>query len=495
MLTPLLAVALTQLSPRPNIIVVFSDDHARSAISAYGSRTAQTPGIDRLAHEGAIFRRHYTSNPICAPSRATLLTGKLSHKNGHRDNAATFDGSQPTLPKLLRQADYESAFIGKWHLVSKPTGFDHWEVLPGQGDYYHPRFITERGQHVESGYVTDLITKKALKWIREKRAGPFFLVVGHKAPHRPWVPNASQLTSAVKHYPEPVTLRTNHEGLCSAARTVTMSIEKDLTQAVDLTVGVAPGRLTPAEQTEWLARSGPADRAYLDRISTGSDLLGANYQRYMRQYLAAAQWVDTSVSEILQELDRSGRSKDTIVIYASDQGFFLGENGWYDKRWFYEPSAGTPLLIRGPGVANVDVSAITSNVDLAPTILELAGLEPSADMQGTSLLPLARGGAMKTKPAYGHFYESDDSNHKAPKYVAIVTERYKIIYYYELNEWEIFDLKNDPNEAKNLWTTGLARQVRAELIRKLLARQRELKEDGSIIRLVEEAVRSAHRNS
>lgn len=419
-----------------------------------------------------------------------MLTGKFSHTNGHKDNASTFNGSQLTLPTILREAGYESAFIGKWHLVSNPTGFDHWEVLPGQGDYYHPRFITKDGQHVESGYVTNLITEKALKWINTPRNTPFLLVVGHKAPHRPWIPHLSQLSAKVVSFPEPATLRTSYEGLCSAARTVTMRIDRDLEPAGDLTAGVAPGRLTPPEQKEWLDLSSRADREYADKARTGSDLLGANYQRYLRQYLGAAQWVDTSVSNILDELDKSGRSNDTIVIYASDQGFFLGENGWYDKRWFYEPSAGTPFLIRGPGIRNLEVTSVTSNEDVAPTIVELAGLKPPQAMQGRSLLPLAQGRPILAKPAYGHFYESEDSDHKAPKYVAIATDRFKIIFYYQLKEWEIFDLHTDPNETRNLWPSGVSGTVRAELVRKLLARQREVGEEAAIIKLVEEGTRT-----
>jgi arylsulfatase A-like enzyme len=268
-----------------------------------------------------------------------------------------------------------------------------------------------------------------------------------------------------------------------------MRIDRDLKPAGDLTVGVAPKRLSPTEQKEWLELSSRADWEYEERATSGSDLLGANYQRYMRKYLGAAQWVDTSVSDILSALDKSGRSKDTIVIYASDQGFFLGENGWYDKRWFYEPSAGTPLLIRDPGIWKTEVKSVTSNVDVAPTIVELAGLKPPKEMQGSSLLNLAKGKPLETAPAYGYFYESEDPDHKAPKYVAIVTDRYKVIFYYELNEWEIFDLKTDPHETRNLWPSSVSRTVRAELVRKLLARQRNVKEDVAIIQRVKEAAR------
>ena len=485
-LTAVLALTLAQQSVQPpNIIVIFSDDHARQAISAYGSKLARTPGIDRLAKEGTIFRRHYTSNPICAPSRATLLTGKYSHANGHKDNASTFDGSQETLPKLLRQAGYESAVIGKWHLESKPVGFDHWEILPGQGDYYNPRFLTQDGDRNESGYVSNVITEKALAWMGARRERPWFLLIGHKAPHRTWVPRMDQLKEPIIRYAEPPTLRSTLDTLCSAAKTVTMNLARDLRTKEDLMIRYAPPRLSQAEQKQWLQLTEPADKAYEDELRTQADPLGTNYQRYLRHYLEAAQGVDDGVSTVLDYLDKHGLAKNTIVIYASDQGFFLGENGWYDKRWFYEPSAGTPLIIRGPGVKKQDISQITANVDLAPTVLDLAGVKPPKAMQGASLLPLTRGIRMATLPAYGHFYESEDGDHKAPQYVSLVTDRFKIIFYYQLDEWEIFDLESDPNETKNLWPSGVSRTIRSELVRKLVARQRQLNEEPQYIRMTE----------
>lgn len=485
-LTAVLALTLAQQSVQPpNIIVIFSDDHARQAISAYGSKIARTPALDRLAKEGTLFRRHYTSNPICAPSRATLLTGKYSHVNGHKDNASTFDGSQETLPKLVKQAGYDSAFIGKWHLESKPVGFDHWEILPGQGDYYNPRFLTPSGDRTESGYVSDVITAKSIDWMKARAGRPWLLLMGHKAPHRTWMPRVSQVDAPLVRFPEPPTLRSTLDSLCSAAKTVSMSVGRNMRTREDLMVRYAPPRLSKAEQEAWLKASDPADTAYERELQASGDLIGVNYQRYLRQYLHAAQAVDDSVAEVLAYLDKSGLAKNTIVIYASDQGFFLGENGWYDKRWFYEPSAGTPLIIRGPGVKQHSISQVTANVDIAPTILDFAGLLPNKEMQGSSLRPLTRGEKMSTPPAYGHFYESEDGDHKAPQYVSLVTERYKIIFYYQLDEWEIFDLKSDPNETRNLWSGGVDRSVRAELVRKLIARQRQLKEEPKYIAMTE----------
>lgn len=472
---------------RPNIVVIFSDDHARAAISAYGSKLIQTPGIDRLAKQGVLFERHYTSNPICAPSRATLLTGKFSHRNGHKDNISTFDGSQMTLQKALQAAGYETAALGKWHLKSNPTGFDHWEIVPGQGDYQNPRFLTEAGEHTEQGYVTDLITKKALDWVRKPRTKPFFLFVGHKAPHRNWIPRMSDLSLYQDAaYPEPPTLRTDYATLCSAAKTVNMRIDRDMRPKEDLLVNYAPPRLSEPEQEEWRKLMAPQDDSYRAALEGSKDILGTNYRRYLQSYLRCVKAVDDSVSTLLDALDL----KNTIVVYASDQGFFLGENGWYDKRWFYEPSAGTPLIVHVPGVTPHRVAEVTSNVDVAPTLLQYAGVPIPSEMQGRSLLSFGKGVGPKP-PAYGHFYESDDPDHKAPQYVAIATGRHKIIFYYQLQEWEIFDLQTDSRETRNLWPGGLARATRSELIRKLIARQREVQEEPEYIRLTEEAARRA----
>lgn len=493
------AAALLQIAPRPNIVMIFSDDHARQAISAYGSTLVETPNLDRLAQEGLRFDRHYTANPICAPSRATLLTGKYSHGNGIRDNASVFDGTQDTFPKMLREAGYRTAVIGKWHLASEPTGFDHWDILPGQGAYYNPDFLTPRGKTTERGYATEIVTRKALDWLRTNDKGPFFLLVGHKTPHRTWIPGPKQMSLfSDRTYPEPPTLRTDYATLTSAARTVRMRLDEHIRPAEDLLVDFVPPRMDGAQRALWQAAMAKQDEAYKRALAQSGDLLGTNYQRYLRDYLRCVAGLDESVGEIYGYLRSEGLLKNTVVIYASDQGFFLGENGWYDKRWFYEPSAGTPLVIRPPGEGRQarQVPSLTSNVDLAPTILELAGVDVPDSMQGVTLAPIVAGKTIESGEitVYGHFYESDDPDHKAPKYVAIATARHKLIFYYELGEWEMFDLRTDPHETRNLWSDGATNAVRSELVRKLLAKQRELQEEPEVVRVTKRAASAARRD-
>ena len=476
--------------------MIFSDDHARQAISAYGSQLIATPGIDGLAKEGVRFDRHYTTNPLCAPSRASLLTGKYSHMNGIKDNGSAFDGSQETFPKLLQGAGYRTAIIGKWHLVSKPTGFDDWEVLPGQGDYYNPRFLTPKGAAVEHGYVTEIITEKALNWIGHQKDKPFFLLVGHKAPHRNWMPGPTQMTLFNdRNFLEPPTLRTNYDGLSSATKTVQMRLDKNLLPAEDLLVDYVPPRMDASQQATWKKGMTPQDAVYRRMLAETGDLLGTNYQRYLKEYLRCVAGVDDSVSQIYGYLEKKMLLRNTVVIYGSDQGFFLGENAWYDKRWFYEPSAGTPLIVRPAGSAKTSrvVTSLTSNIDIAPTLLELAGVTPPKTMQGNSLALLLNGRREDTGESvvYGHFYESEDGDHQAPKYVAITTIRHKLIYYYELKEWEIFDLSRDFAETKNLWSGGVSHFILVELLRKLLASMRDLKEEPGLIRQVETAAKAA----
>lgn len=494
MLLLLAAAAVWQPLAKPNIVLILADDHARQAISCYGSKLIRTPSIDALAAQGIRFDRFMTANPICGPSRATLLTGKLSHINGFRDNVSMFDGSQETFPQRLQAAGYETAVIGKWHLSSDPTGFDHWEVLPGQGAYYNPEFLTPAGKTSEHGYVTEIITEKAGQWLSNRGSRPFYLQIGHKAPHRSWAPGPSQTgLYADAVFPEPPTLRTDHANLVSAARTVRMRIDRDLRPAEDLWVDKAPPRLDAEQQAAWTKAMASQDLTYHRRLAETGDLMGSNFQRYMTNYLRCVAAVDDSVGRTMQTLRKLNLLENTIVIYVSDQGFFLGENGWYDKRWFYEPSAGTPLIVRPAGGLSKPraVPSVTSNVDLAPTILEMAGLPASREMQGRSLASLLNPipGSLASVPAYGHFYESDDPDHKAPKYVAIATERHKLIYYYELKEWELFDLASDPIETRNLWAERNAGRVRAEMVRKLLRRMREVHEESRLIRAAEESAR------
>lgn len=488
MLGLLAAAAVWQPFPHPNIIMIFSDDHARQAISAYGSSLIETPAIDRLAHEGVRFDRHYTTNPLCAPSRAALLTGTYGHVNGIVDNASTFDGSQPTFPKMLQAAGYDTAVIGKWHLGSNPTGFNHWNVLPGQGAYYNPEFLTPTGRVTEHGYVTDLITQKALRWLDQPRDRPFFLLVGHKAPHRNWLPGPKDIERFNdRTFPEPPTLRTDYASLTTAAKSVLMRLDRDLSASNDLMVDSVPPRLDGLQRDVWQRAMAPQDSRYKAELSRTGDLLGTNYQRYLKHYLRCVAGVDRSVGEIYDHLQARGMLKNTVVIYASDQGFFLGENGWYDKRWFYEPSSGTPLIVRpaNGSPATRAIQSLSSNVDLAPTILDLANVRVPKHMQGVSLAPTIsdRAGGTGEAAVYAHFYESDDGDHQAPKYMALTTARHKLIFYYELKEWELFDLRTDPHETHNLWPDQAAPTIRSELVRKLIERQTSLKEEPEMIRL------------
>lgn len=485
-----MALAMGQAAP-PNIVVVFSDDHARAAISAYGSKLIQTPALDRLAREGVRFDRHTTGNPLCAPSRASLLTGKHSHANGHKDNTTSFDPSQPTFPKMLQKAGYETAVVGKWHLVSNPTGFDFWEVLPGQGAYYNPEFITPSGRLRRQGYSTEIITERALDWLRQPKTKPFFLLVGHKAPHRQWAPGPNEYALFQNTtFAEPPTLRTDYASLNSEAKTVLMRIDKHLRIRNDLLVGFPPPGLNAEQTARWKQSFDAQDAAYRSRLERTGDLLGTNYQRYLQNYLRCVAAVDKSVATLMDELDRHGLAQNTVFVYASDQGFFLGENGWYDKRWFYEPSAGTPLLVRVPGGRPSVVSQVTSHVDLAPTILDWARVPVPADMHGRSLVPLLRGGNEERPAAYGHFYESNDDDHKVPKWVGVTTSRHKVIYYYELGEWELFDLQSDPLERHNLWLTSPV-GLKREMMRLLQTRQKELGEEPWIRSRVDAAIRAA----
>jgi len=480
----MIALAVAALLPAapPNVLVIFSDDHARAAISGYGSAIARTPGVDRIIREGVRFDRHYTANPLCAPSRATLLTGKHSHINGHKDNTTTFDASQPNIAKMFQANGYATGAFGKWHLVANPTGFDDWSVLPGQGAYFNPDFITPEGRHRETGYASSLITDKAIGWLEKNQQKPFFLYVGHKAPHRNFEPPIEKVgVDEDKRYPEPGDLRTDYRTLNSGARRALMRIDLHLRRDTDLLVDYASPRMTPEQRTRWKQASRAPDAAYRESLKT-KDLMGANFQRYMRNYMKTAEAMDDGIVRILDYLDKSGLAKNTIVVYASDQGFFLGEKGWYDKRWFYEPSAGTPLAIRVPGMKHRTVDSVTGNVDVAPTLLDLAGISVPSDMQGTSLKPLLDGKRMR-RNAYGHFYESDDGDHKVPKYVAYVEDRYKVMYYYELDEWELFDLVRDPSESVNRWSTDpkLAQAMR----KKLAAKMREVRDDPALIAKVE----------
>jgi arylsulfatase A-like enzyme len=459
--------------PRPNILFLFSDDHSVAAISAYGSRVNATPNLDRIAAEGMLFRNAFVTNAICAPSRAVILTGKYSHRNGQLTNEETFDGSQQTFPKLLQGAGYQTALFGKWHLGSEPTGFDRWEVLIGQGPYYNPPMITPSGIREHQGYTTDVITELALDWLNGGRdpAKPFLLMLQHKAPHRYWDPGPDHLTLYDEvTIPEPPTLFDDWSGKGTAAKRQTMTIARDLDER-DLKL-VPPEELTPEQLERWEAAYGPKNAAFREAGLEGDDLVRWKYQRYVKDYLRAVASVDDNVGRVLDFLDASGLSRSTIVVYASDQGWFLGEHGWFDKRFMYEESLRFPLLVRWPGVVapGSESPAMVSNLDLAETFLDAAGVSVPGDMQGESLRPLLEGKAPSDwrLSFYYHYYEYPGW-HDVARHYGVRTETHKLIHFYTLGEWELYDLESDPDELRNAYDDpangGLVKDLKAELER------------------------------
>lgn len=459
---------------RPNILFIFTDDHAAHAIGAYGSKINRTPNMDRLAREGMLFRRCYVANSICGPSRAVILTGKYNHLNGFLINGDTpFNGAQQTFPKLLRQAGYQTAIVGKWHLISTPTGFDHFDVLIGQGPYYNPRMKTtdENGRVVvrdHVGYTTDIITDKTLAWLREARDPdqPFLLMYQHKAPHREWAPNLKHINlfddAAI---PEPETLWDDYAGRASPARNQAMTVANHLTRR-DLKLDQGPPNLTPEQRREWEAKYGPKNEAFRQANLQGEALVKWKYQRYIKDYLRCVHSVDENLGRVLQYLDESGLADNTVVIYSSDQGWYLGDHGWYDKRWMYEESLVMPLLVRWPGTAaagsvNED---IVSNLDFAETFLDIAGAPIPEDMQGRSLVPLLRGRTPEDwrKSFYYHYYEYPGA-HSVARHYGVTTGRHKLIHYYQLGEWELFDLANDPHELHSVYAQPEYASVQRDL--------------------------------
>ncbi len=452
---------------RPNLVFVFADDHAFQAISAYDGRLNRTPNIDRLADEGMRFDRCFVGNSICAPARATVLTGLHSHGNGVIDNRAVFDGSQRTMPKLLQAAGYQTAVIGKWHLKSEPTGFDHWEVLIGQGPYYNPPLRTPGGVVRHEGYTTEIITDRTLRWLREDRdpERPFLLMMQHKAPHRNWQPGEKELhLFEGVDIPEPATLFDDWSGRASAAAEQEMTVARHMSD-FDLKLK-PPNNLTPAQAATWEAAFGPRNAAFRADPPTGEARTRWQYQRYLKDYLRVIDAVDRSVGELLAALEELGLAEDTAVVYSSDQGFYLGEHGWYDKRWMYEESFRTPLMVRWPGVVEAGSvnTALSQNIDFAPTLLALAGVIPPADMHGESLVPLLRGEAPPDwrRSLYYHYYEFPGV-HAVARHRGVRTDRYKLIHYYQKGEWELFDLQVDPMELRSLADDPPHAAVRAEL--------------------------------
>ena len=465
----------------PNIVFVFSDDHAYQAIGAYGSKVNETPNIDRLAKEGMRFDRCLVPNSICGPSRATVLTGKHSHRNGFFNNTNNrFDGAQTTFPQLLRKAGYQTALIGKWHLVSNPTGFDHWEILPGQGRYYNPPMIQNGKRVASEGYVTDIITDRTLGWLKRRDPKkPFLLMCQHKAPHRGWEPNLKHLAlyDGVK-FAEPATLFDDFSGRGKAEKTQDMTIAKTM-DIRDLKL-TPPPALTPKQRKAWDAYYEPLNETFRKAKPTGKDLVRWKYQRYMHDYLACVASVDESVGRVLDYLKAEGLDKNTIVVYSSDQGFYLGEHGWFDKRWIFEESLRTPLLVRWPGVAPPGsvCKDIVSNLDFAETFLEAAGVAVPAEMQGRSLVPVLKGETPKDwrKSFYYHYYEYPGP-HDVRRHYGVVTARYKLVHFYEpdMDYWELFDREKDPHELRSVYGRKEYAETQRDLEKELARLRIELK--------------------
>lgn len=464
---------------RPNILFIFTDDHAVNAISASRSRlagVAPTPNIDRLAHEGAYFVNSFCANSICGPSRATVLTGKHSHLNGFmRNTAKGFDQSQWTVAKALQASGYNTAVIGKWHLNSTPVGFDHWEILPGQGNYYNPVFLQQDGsQRQFNGYCTDLVTDKAIAWLQSRNGNePFFLMCQHKAPHRTFSPALRHLGSFDEaEIPEPDTLFDDYLNRSSTLAGNEMEIDRHFDWAYDVklrkdergdVVLPAPdrygtpeySRMTPEQKREWDAYFGPHNREFLARFASGAmtheELVRWKYRRYMQNYLSTVKAVDESVGRLLQYLDDNDLTDNTVVIYSSDQGFYLGEHGWYDKRWMFEESFRMPFLIRWPGVVKAGrrPEELIQNIDYAPTFLQLAGLDVPSEVQGRSILPILQDRLVEWRDSlYYAYYELGE--HAVPQHFGVRTADHKLIHFPVSGEWNLFDLQRDPQELRSV---------------------------------------------
>jgi arylsulfatase A-like enzyme len=467
----------------PNIVFIFSDDHAYQAVSAYGHplKLNQTPNIDRIAKGGMRFDRCLIPNSICGPSRACILTGKYNHMNRFYDNSRSkFDGTQVTFPKLLQKAGYQTAIIGKWHLVSDPTGFDHWHILPGQGIYYNPPMIKNGVQARQTGYTTDVITDLSLDWLKNRdKTKPFLLMCQHKAPHREWAPALRHLGhDQDRNYPEPDTLFDDYAGRGKAEKNQDMTLEKTFTP-LDAKLRY-PAGLTDAEKKEWDKYYQPRNEAFTKANLSGKELVRWRYNRYLHDYLGCIKAVDEGVGKILDYLDQDGLSDNTIVVYMADQGFYLGEHGWFDKRWIFEESLRTPCLIRWPGVTKPGstTNVITSNIDWAPTFLAAAGVPVPAEIQGRDMKGVLKGEppADWRKSFYYHYYEYPGP-HSVAKHYGVVTDRYKLVRFYEkeFDYWELFDREKDPKELVSFYGKAEYATVQKELETELARLRKELK--------------------
>ena len=480
------------ITQKPNIIFIMADDHAYQAISAYGGPLKDvppTPNIDRIANSGMRFNQCMVTNSICGPSRATIFTGKYSHKNGFIDNTmgSKFDFSQNSFPKELQKAGYKTAVIGKLHLGGTPTGFDYYDILPGQGNYYNPTFINQQGKYKVEGYATEIIADKTIDWLKSVKDStkPFMVMMWQKAPHRPWEPGPNELGMYENTvFPEPETLFDDYESREPASLN-NMSIANSMYLDRDLKISDKPRNGLNEEQlAKWNEVYKPINEKFKKDNLQGKDLVRFKYQRYMRDYMACISSVDKSVGKVLDYLKDNNMDENTIVIYTSDQGFYLGEHGWFDKRWMYKESLNSPLLISWPGVIKAGSvnNDLVSNLDFGETLIDVAGGQIPSDMQGASMLPVLKG----ETPAnwrtghYYHYYEHP-SEHNVLRHYGITTAKYKLIhYYYDMDKWELFDLEKDPQEMHNIYDNPAYADVQQELHANLAKLRNQYEDNDSL---------------
>lgn len=514
-LSLLISCSTEQAKPRedkkefkqPNILFVMTDDHSRHAISSYGSKLVKTPNIDGIAKNGVLFNNCAVTNSICGPSRAVALTGKYSHINGFKDNRSFFDGNQQTFPKLLQKAGYHTMMIGKWHLHSTPQGFDYWNILIGQGQYYKPVMI-EMGDTTETeGYVTDIVTDISLSQLKNRdQKKPFCLMYHQKAPHRNWMPNVKHLDLYKGDtLPIPDNFFDAYKNRSKAAKEQDLEI-KNMYMSFDMKLDPEsfldsanqkwtdksgteysyarePGtggsktwdpvynwkysydRMTAAQKKDWDEHYNPISEEFYQSSYTGKELAEWKYQRYIKDYLRCIVSVDENLGRLIDYLKSTGEWENTLVIYTSDQGFFLGEHGWYDKRFMYEESLITPFVMKTPNSDSAQVNSdLVMNLDFAPTILDYAGVEIPTDMQGKSLKSAIEGEGFDRKGQYYHYYEFPYGWHLVKKHYGVRTKDFKLIHYYNnSDEWEMFDLKKDPHEMNNIYGSSNHKAKQEEL--------------------------------
>lgn len=496
---------------RPNIIFIMSDDHAYQAISAYDNRLMETPNIDRIAKMGMLFTQASVTNSICAPSRATILTGKHSHLNGKIDNHFPFDTTNVTFPQLLQQAGYQTAMFGKLHFGNNPKGFDQFKILPGQGSYYNPDFITKNEGNIKvEGYVTDIVTDMTLDWLQNERKAeqPFMLMYLHKSPHRPWLMAERHMEEFTQRtFAEPATLFDDYSGRTSPAGEAEMNIlthmgwsgDNKLSPEIIKKLGIADvggydsiryksefARFTPSQAENFRKYYGPIEEEFVKNYPsmTDEDMMRWKYQRYMQDYLGTIKAVDENVGRLLDYLEANNLMENTIIVYTSDQGFYLGEHGWYDKRFVYDESFKTPLLVAWPGKTQPGTrsDALVQNLDFAQTFLEAAGVPAPGEMQGESMIPLLTGNTEKwtRDEVYYHYYEYP-AEHMVNRHYAIVTKEYKLIHYYFVeDEWELIDRIKDPQELKNVYNDPAYAAVKKDLHTRLEALRVKYKDSAEI---------------